>query len=145
MKNSTDIHLSSAQQQCLSALLDTILPASEDGTMPSAGEMNFLVYLDEQAKDFMPAIVLVLDQLDENFTDAPLPARVARLEDMAKADKRAFNRLLLKIYDCYYQDDRVLMQIGALPGPPFPRGNVVEPGDLSLLDAVVARGHGYHR
>ena len=63
----TNIWLSSAQQQCLSALLDTILPASEDGTMPSAKELNFLTYLAEQDEDFMPSLGLVLNQFDEEF------------------------------------------------------------------------------
>jgi hypothetical protein len=40
---------------------------------------------------------------------------------------------------CYYQDDQVVVALGMEARPPFPKGNVVEPGDLSLLDPVRAR------
>ena len=144
-KFATDHLLSSTQQKCLSALLDTIMPAAEDGSMPSAGKMDFLGFILAQAENFMPALVQILDQLDEKFANDPLAARVARLEDFARADKKAFNRLLVRVYDCYYQDDQVRVLIGIKPSPPFPQGNTVEPGDLSLLDAVVERGQGYRR
>ena len=39
--------LSEAHNRRLPALLDTILPASEDGTMPSAAELDFVSFLRE--------------------------------------------------------------------------------------------------
>ena len=48
-----------------------------------------------------------------------------------------FNALLAQVYGCYYQDNRVLQVFGLSAGPPFPRGNAVDPGDLSLLDPVL--------
>jgi hypothetical protein len=46
---------------------------------------------------------------------------------------------------CYYRDDRVLTGIGSHAGPPFPRGNEVPEGDLSLLDSVQASSKSYRK
>ena len=43
------------------------------------------------------------------------------------------------VLQCYYRDDRVLLSLGREPRAPFPKGNVTEPGDWSLLDAVRSR------
>ncbi len=135
--------LNSAQLRRLSALLDTVLPASEDGTMPSASELDFLAYVLEQSGEFMPALVAIVNHFDDEFSDQPLSARLALAQEYSRTDPRAFDALLFRIYDCYYQDDRVRRLIGVQPGPPFPQGNTVEPGDLSLLDAVLARPRSY--
>lgn len=129
----------------LSALVDTIVPASEDGAMPSAREMDFAAYLRGQAADFMPVLKRIGGQLDAGFPDLPLAERVALMRDVADSDTRTFNDLVFRVYDCYYQDDRVRRLIGARPGPPFPGGNVIIAGDLSSLEAVKARGKGYRR
>jgi hypothetical protein len=65
------------------------------------------------------------------------------VKEYTKTDTHAFNGLLFRIYDCYYQDDRVRGLIGVLPGAPYPRGNDIEPGDLSLLDTVLAQPRSY--
>ena len=48
----------------------------------------------------------------------------------------ALNRVILL---CYYRDDRVMHSLGQEPRPPFPKGHVVEQGDLALLDPVRKR------
>ncbi|MBT4703405.1 MAG: hypothetical protein HOB79_20210 [Rhodospirillaceae bacterium] len=137
--------LSDAQQQRLSAILDTVLPASEDGTMPSAGELDFLIYLREQAEDFMPTLGRIVDNFDDAFPGQALSSRVALMKDYATADTKTFDDLLFHIYDCYYQDNRVRTAIGVLPGAIFPQGNVIQAGDLSLLVGVAERSQGYRR
>ena len=142
---SVDQLLNDTQLRKLAALADAILPASEDGKMPSAAELNFISYLDEQARDFLELLPGIMDNFDDAFAEAPLASRTAALEDFAKGNAQTFEDLLLKVYDCYYQDDRVRIIIGAQPGPPFPRGNVIPAGDLSGLDAVQKRSRGYRR
>ena len=129
----------------LPALLDTILPASEDGAMPSACETDFLSYLQEQAADFLPVLAEILDQFDNAFADQPLTARVAQVQAFSQTDAQAFDSLLFRIYDCYYQADRVRGLIGAQPGSPFPGGHVIPAGDFSSLEVVKSRGKGYRR
>lgn len=129
----------------LRALVDTILPASEDGSMPSAAELDFTAYLEAQAADFQPLLAEILERFDEGFADQPLAARVARVRDFASEDGRSFNELVFRVYDCYYQDARVRGLIGARPAPIFPAGHEIPAGDLSSLAAVQARGKGYRR
>jgi hypothetical protein len=43
------------------------------------------------------------------------------------------------VLQCYYRDDRVIGALGLEPRPPYPKGNVLEQGDWSLLDAVRGR------
>ena len=135
--------LNNAQLSCLSALLDTVLPASEDGTMPSASEMDFLSYLQAQAKEFLPVLTGILGQCDDNFPDQTLPVRVALVRNFARTEAQVFNSLVFRIYDCYYQTDRVRRLIGAEPGPPFPGGHTIPAGDFSSLETVKSRGKGY--
>lgn len=134
-----------AQHARLSALLDTILPASADGRMPSAAELDFMGYLTGDGAAFAPALPGILDRLDAGFADWPLEDRLAAIEAFAAADPQAFDDLLFRVYACYYQDDRVRGLIGSQPGPPFPRGNTIPVGDLSGLADVVKRSPGYRR
>lgn len=72
---------------------------------------------------------------------------VASLPPLAGADQdtlftflasgsRTATALSRSVLQCYYRDDRVLVSLGLEPRPPFPKGNVLEQGDWSLLDAV---------
>ena len=113
--------------------------------MPSAADLDFTGYLAEQASDYLAILPGLLDLLEATFAEQSLPQRVAAVEAFASDDAPALDTLLMRVYDCYYQDDRVRTLIGADPGPPFPRGNVIPPGDLSGLEAVKQRSPGYRR
>lgn len=141
----TDHPLTTPQRQTLSALLDTILPASDDGSMPSAKELDLIEYLTEKAEDFIPVLVEILGNFDDEFPSLSLSDRYRVVEDFSKAQAGVFAGMLFHIYACYYQDDRVLEGIGSAAGPPFPRGNTVEAGDLSLLDPVAKRSQTYRK
>ena len=60
----------------LAAILDTIMPASEDGAMPSAQEMDFPSYLRDQRTDFLAVLQGIVDHFDDDFPDLPLSERV---------------------------------------------------------------------
>ncbi|MEQ9335292.1 hypothetical protein [Thalassobaculum sp.] len=136
---------SDTQLHRLAALQDTILPASADGTMPSAAEIDFPAYLAEQAPEYRDELTAILDRFDDGFPGLPLDRRVALVRAFSEADAKAFRSLVFRVYDSYYQDDRVRAAIGARPGPPFPGGHSIPAGDLSSLEAVKARGKGYRR
>ena len=141
----TDHPLTTSQQQTLSALLDTLLPASDDGNMPSAQVLDFVGYLNEKAADFISNVVEIVGHFDAAFAGLALAERYLVLEAFSKAEPKLFEGLLLHAYACYYQDDRVLEGIGSAAGPPFPRGNTVEAGDLALLDPVLHRSQAYRK
>lgn len=137
--------MTDVQQTKLTTLLDTILPASADGRMPSAGSLDFTGYLLAQAEEFLPQVPAILDELGAGFADLAPTARVAVVEAFARDKPKVFDALLFRVYDCYYQNDIVRRLIGSEPGPPFPRGNQIPSGDLRPLDAVIERSPGYRR
>jgi hypothetical protein len=134
-----------AQLRRLPALLDTLVPASADGALPSAATLDFRAYLREQAPDFQADLARILDRFDDGFTDLALDRRVELVRGFSQSDPAAFRSLLFRVYDSYYQDPGVCAAIGARPGPPFPTGHSIPAGDLSSLEAVKARGKGYRR
>ncbi len=148
---SSDHPLSEKQRQTLASLLDVIIPGSDDGRMPSAAELDVVAYIREWVPDFVPKIIQTLNALDElcassNTEDFTALARLQRqllVEELSSTQPVLFDRLHRHTLSCYYQDDRVLAGLGLEPGPPFPRGNTIEPGDLSLLDPVRKRAKFY--
>lgn len=141
----TDHPLTASQQRTLAALLDTMLPASDDGNLPSARELNLIGYLVETAEDFLPLLVEIVGNFDDAFADLSISQRYPLVEAFSATHAELFEALLLQLYGCYYTDDRVLEGIGMAPGPPFPKGNTVESGDLSLLDPVLQKSPTYRK
>ena len=68
---STDHPLTRAQQILLAALLDTLVPASDDGAMPSAADVGFDTYLLAQAEDLVPLVTSALQRFEPSFVDFP--------------------------------------------------------------------------
>ena len=134
---STDHPLTRDQQILLAALLDTLVPASDDGAMPSAAEVGFDAYLLAQAENSIPLLISALQRFEPSFVDLSLADRCEHIRKFSVIDPPLFQALLTRVYDCYYQNDRVRVQIGVVTGAPFPQGNQVAPGDLSLLDPVI--------
>ncbi len=134
---STDHPLTETERHTLDALLDTLLPASDDLGMPSAAQLNFDDYLKQQAADLIPTLQQALGLLQPDFGDLPLDRRVEAVTAFSTGQPELFLALLSRVYDCYYQDDLVREKIGVVSGAPFPQGNEVMPGDLSLLDPVI--------
>ena len=133
----SDAALDAEQREILEALVDTIVPASEDGRMPSARECGFASYLARNAPEFLPELTGILAEFDSAFATQPARLRYERVTAFSEQEPEPFNRLLAEVFGCYYQDERVLAAIGLRAGPPFPNGNTLEPGDLSLLDPVL--------
>ncbi len=144
----TDHPLTSIQRGTLNSLLQLMVPPSPDGLMPSAAEIGFVQWLSEVSPALLPGLVEGLDGVaawsqEQIGTDLP-----SNLEDNTLAELRAaqagfLNHLAREVMACYYQHPAVLSGLGVRSGPPFPDGNDVEPGDLSLLEPVIARGRIY--
>ncbi len=111
---STDYPLTRAQQILLAALLDTLVPASDDGAMPSAADVGFDAYLLAQAKDFVPPLISALQHFEPAFVELSLADRCERVREFSTTDPPLFQALLTRVYDCYYQNDRVRLQIGVV-------------------------------
>jgi len=141
----TDNPFSASEQDILRVLADTLVPASEDGRMISAGELDVAGYVAANAEPLLPALKEVLAQFGAEFCALPLAERVSRVQTFSATNHELFATILFNIYACYYQEDQVLVGIGMEAGPPFPRGNTVEAGDLSLLDPVIKSDRSYRR
>jgi hypothetical protein len=141
----TDSHLSGTQKVIFDALVDTLVPAGKDAVMPSANEVDILAYIVDSAPDFAPQLATIVDRFDIEFASSEEDRRGQLVQAFEQEQPQLFGELLFHTYARYYQDARVLEGIGLAAGPPFPRGNTVEAGDLSLLDAVVEKSNGYRK
>lgn len=144
----SDHPLTTRQRATLDSLLNLMVPASHDGRMPSAADVGFETWLADVSPELLPDLARGLDDVDAWSRDklgTALPAQLAedRLQDLRTGHAGFLDHLAREVMACYYQAPAVLSALGARPGPPFPAGNQVEPGDLSLLEPVIARGKIY--
>lgn len=144
---SSDLPFTEQQRAILGAVLPMIIPASKDGVMPSAGDLDFLPWLAEYATDAVASIQTALDRIDEvareageAFVERDATSRQQVINLMLENERRTLGPLGDQVMACYYSDEKVLEALGANPGPPFPDGNTVKQADLGLLDPVRQRG-----
>lgn len=141
----SDQPLTSEQAELLSSLLNVIIPASDDGVMPGAGELDLVSYLREQTPEVVATIRQASSFFEFDFPSKSATERHQLVVEFSVTEPEMFNTLLFQSYACYYQNDRVLTGLGLAAGPPFPRGNSVDSGDLTTLDKVVQNAKGYRR
>ena len=149
----TDHPLNEEQKNTLDALLKLVIPASEDGKMPSAAEVGFLEYLVDSEPDFLPQVKQCLEVItdaaktvhDKTLSELGEPEQEALVNKLRSSEGELFNLLTSLVLSCYYQHDRVMIGIGLEARPPFPKGNEVHGGDLSLLQPVKQRGKVWRR
>ncbi|MEM8769140.1 MAG: hypothetical protein AAGE43_16960 [Pseudomonadota bacterium] len=134
----TDHPLTAAQRDALNALLDTLIPPSDDGQMPGAGTQDLDAFLDNPTvTGFEQTVCTMLDALGTDFATVSPAEREARVSGYQGTSPESFNEVYLQTLAMYYRRPEVLQGIGSGEGPPFPRGNEVADGDLSLLDPVL--------
>ena len=141
----SDQPLTSEQAELLSSLLNVIIPPSDDGVMPGAGELDLVSYLREQTPEVVATIRQASSFFEFDFPSKSATERHQLVVEFSVTEPEMFNTLLFQSYACYYQNDRVLTGLGLAAGPPFPRGNSVDSGDLTTLDKVVQNAKGYRR
>ncbi len=137
----------------LSAVLDEIIPPSEDGRMPGAGEVGLAAYIEEvigRSPELGPAVEQGLSALDAAareaggaFAELDAATREAVLNGIAGEQPAFLPGLAFQTFTGYYQQPRVLEGLGLEGRPPHPKGFPLEEGDLGLLDPVRERGQRY--
>ena len=142
--------LSPDEQRALSSVLDEIIPPSEDGELPGAGELGLSSYL-EQALQQTPGLLAAtigrlaaLDDLAHSRGARRLAAlsrqdKLAVLEEHAAADPGFLPGLIFHTYVGYYKNGRVVEALGLEHRPPHPDGHDLAPFDTALLDGVRRR------
>ena len=139
------------QTRALSAVLDTIIPASDDDHLPSAGEIGIeedVAAALGKTPEIGPAIHAGLAAADaaarergaDDLAALALAARSEVLSGLAGDHPALLPPLIFHTYTVYYQQPRVAAGLGIPGRPPYPEGYDLEQGDLSLADAVRDRG-----
>lgn len=149
-------NLSPEDRDTLTALLDTLIPASEDGRKPGAGALGI-----EEAvfravrKD--PVALPVFGSMMDSLCNAARERRAAKFADLdiesrtelARAIERecpeVFALVVAQTCANYYQNAAVVTALGLEARPPFPAGFEVAPTDPTLLDPVRRRAPMYRK
>jgi hypothetical protein len=136
---------SADEERVLASVLDEIIPPSNDGRFPGAGELGLSSYIKEalqQTPELRSMIVQGLSDLDRlaRGRNAPGFAALSREDKLQLLNEQAFVLpLTFHTYVGYYHNGRVLEALGLEPRPPHPKGYEMEANDLTLLDAVRRR------
>ena len=147
----TDNPLREDQRRILGIVLDLIVPASDDGSRPSAADIDVLGYIRNVESHTLDSLRGDLDRLDdearqlhgEAFASLDPASRQGIVDAIRESEPHFMRTLAMQTVTCYYQDDRVLEALGVGARPPFPKGYEVPSGDLSLLEPVRQRGKVY--
>jgi len=142
-------NLSEEQKRTLMKILNMIIPPSEDGKMPGAADIGFLTYIHNE--NLLPwiheGLISIAEESHKNygqeFSALSGFEQAQLIEKLRRKFLQFFNRLTTQVIQCYYQHDDVLVAIGFEARPPFPKGYLLEEGDLTLLEPVYLRGKIY--
>jgi hypothetical protein len=148
-KNHVSENLDVEQERTLMAIVNLIIPPSEDGKMPSAADVGFLAYMYNE--NFLPwireGLIVIIEESQnkygQEFSALSSSEQTRLIDKLRRRLLQFFNRLTTRVIQCYYQHDEVLEAIGLEARPPFPEGYLLEEGDLTLLEPVFLRGKIY--
>ena len=132
------------QRRALACVLDEVIPPSDDGRLPGAGELGLAEHLEQNVPELEPFVVQGLAALDElaggrgaeGFATLPRADRPEVLNEHAVVDPGFLPGLIFQTYVAYYMHDRVVEALGFEARPPFPKGFDLEQGDLGRLERV---------
>jgi hypothetical protein len=142
------------QARVLACVLDHIIPPSDDGRLPGAGQAGVTALVDESLRK-MPEVrgmivqgLAALDALAQRrsadgFAALPRHEQAELMNELAASEHAFPPILLLHVYNGYYQLDRVLEALGLDARPPHPLGYDVKANDLRMLDRVRKRARLY--
>ncbi len=144
----TDEGFTPDEARLVTALLDTVIPPSDDGRLPGAGALGLVDHVVQTLRAMpllRPVVEYGLGALTERGFAADLAPvqRTALLNEFAAADQFFLPAFLFLAYSGYYQHPRVVAALGLEPRPPHPKGYPMGADDLRLLEAVRRRGRRY--
>jgi len=143
----TDGVYSPDQARGLAAILDTLIPRSDDGRLPGAGELGLARQLAQRAPELAPMVVQALAILDALAAERGAPdfagldprEREPVLTAWSTEHPLLLPALIFHGYAAYYGEQRVVEALGLEHRPPFPQGYALAPTDPSRLDAMRRR------
>ncbi|MCX8073151.1 MAG: gluconate 2-dehydrogenase subunit 3 family protein [Candidatus Binatia bacterium] len=116
------------EQLLLAAVLDTLIPASDDGRFPAAGALGCGPSVIEGCNRIPGLLQVVRDGLRElaRLSTArygqPFAALDGTTREQLLAEQGFVFPLLMQTYIAYYRHPAVLAALGLEPRPPHPKG-----------------------
>ena len=86
--------LTSEQAELLSSLLNVIIPPSDDGVMPGAGELDLVSYLREQTPEVVATIRQASSFFEFDFPSKSATERHQLVVEFSVTEPEMFNTLL---------------------------------------------------
>ncbi|MDA0722294.1 MAG: gluconate 2-dehydrogenase subunit 3 family protein [Proteobacteria bacterium] len=138
------------QRTVLDAILDELIPSSDDGTVPGAGVLGvaeFLPTAQAYAPDPAGSVHTILNAVSSDFVALPRDEKVAVLKRVEAAHGQAFETLVRLTYMGYYSRPDTRPYVGVGAHPIHPNGYPVARETDALMDALTApvraRGKAY--
>ena len=147
----TDAPLSQSEQRDVDLVLEMIIPANTERTLPSAAEVGVVPFIQQWDTDYFDTLKRELQTLNDSsqrelgvtFATADASSRWSVVNLLREQDRGFMRRLAVSAASAYYMDDRVMEALGLEARAPYPKGYEVPSGDLSLLEPVKQRGKYY--
>ena len=125
-------------------LVDMIIPASVDFTLPSASDPQIFADLvntaqrrRDEVRDALSALETVAyEEARSEFSKLDDKNRIVILELFRRTYVKAADLLATLTVQCYYRDSRVMRSLNMESRAPHPIGFEVNRGNWSLLDPV---------
>ncbi|MDA9060386.1 hypothetical protein N9K53_01125 [Candidatus Thioglobus sp.] len=127
-------------------VLDSIIPGDKELKMPPASQLDFNSYkishgIEKIEIDFLLELTKISnDKFSNLFIELDENQKIEALNLFKLKDIRLFTTFLKNIFRFYYSDIRVLSLINVGSSPPFPKGNIIEEDDWTMLIPVYERG-----
>lgn len=138
-----------SKEECvLDAALNFLIPAESAKNLPSGREIfdrtNFLANIPTWFNEG----VLKVDEESQrihstDFSNLKLTQQQGLLKESQRKFSVLLNNLMIQLIEQYYQSGTVLKGIGYGDRAPFPDGNDIPEGDLTLLESVYEKGRIY--
>ncbi|MFV1635793.1 MULTISPECIES: hypothetical protein [Phaeobacter] len=134
----------------MDAILDELIPPSNDGIIPGAGALgvaDFLPTADAYAPDPVEAVQTLLDAVGDGFAQLSRIDKIMRLKEVEAAYAAAFATLVRLTYMGYYSRPDMRPHFGVGGHPIHPKGYPVARESAALMEELTApvraRGKAY--
>jgi len=152
--NTEPTPFSEEQHRALARAIDEIIPASADGRLPGAGDADVTRYIEAALRPTPMLIEMVVESLNaletlagqrhsRNFLALARSTQSELLQALAMSEHALPPVIMIHTFAGYYQSPRVLEALGLESRSPHPKGYVMQPNDLTLLDPVRQRRRVY--
>jgi hypothetical protein len=147
---SDDPGFSAEHEQVMAALIDAVLPASDDGRMPGGAALDLVSHVERSVRQnpmmrpvieygLTTVVEIVAKRNPAGIGGLPTTEWAAALREFAATDQFFLPAFLFLVYGGYYQHPRVVTALGMEPRAPHPQGYEMGKDDWSLLDPVRGR------